>query len=376
MTLVFRPVREFAHATELGSDPLVKSHLGGVALAAGGSMLMYGEAGVGKTTLAIDMAVSFAAGDSWLGILEPTRRLRVSVIENEGPRSQFRNKLADRLLPLDPADPLVLDVLEDPWPQFSFADSEHRASLGAHLEQQQTDILVAGPLSRLGMEGAGTLDDVRRFDEFLLDLRRLVSSKFAIVLVHHPNRAGNPSGAWEGAVDTLLRVRGRRGATRLNWEKCRWSSELHRTSTTLAWAPDGSYEVRADPLPSAAVDKRELIIGAVRSAPGASWSDVRAAVPGKASELQRIRDELLAAGILVNTGGGSRGFALEISADATLGSEHKSLVVEPAGARSGVPVPPFPINRGTEEREQLTLIRAEEPEVDSFAADPSELEWR
>lgn len=58
-----------------------------------------------------------------------------------------------------------------------------------------------------------------------------------MVVVHHENRAGQISGAWEGAPDLLVHVQAHgNGRTRLYWEKSRWSSSLHQTSAVLTWS--------------------------------------------------------------------------------------------------------------------------------------------
>src|SRR5436190_1860788 len=58
----------------------------------GGDVMIYGDGGAGKTTLCLDAACHFAAGDDWLGI-RVSRPLRLLLIENEGPRPLFRRKL-------------------------------------------------------------------------------------------------------------------------------------------------------------------------------------------------------------------------------------------------------------------------------------------
>jgi hypothetical protein len=61
-----------------------------------GDVMAYGDGGAGKTTLLIDLAVHLAAGDDWLGI-PVGRKVRVALVENEGPRPPFRRKLRRKL---------------------------------------------------------------------------------------------------------------------------------------------------------------------------------------------------------------------------------------------------------------------------------------
>ncbi len=88
-------IEEFAAHDEPGADPL----LGGpddVVVPENGDVMCYGDGGAGKTTLMVDLACHLAAGDAWLGI-PVARKLRVLLIENEGPRPLYRSKLRRKL---------------------------------------------------------------------------------------------------------------------------------------------------------------------------------------------------------------------------------------------------------------------------------------
>ena len=64
-----------------------------------------------------------------------------------------------------------------------------------------------------------------------------VPAPIAVWLIHHENRAGQVSGAWERVPDTLMHVTSRgNGHMRIFWQKARWSSELHGTTMHLAWS--------------------------------------------------------------------------------------------------------------------------------------------
>ena len=84
-------------------------------------------------------------------------------------------------------------------------------------------MLIAGPLARIGMREAGTLEEVVAFMGLVVDLRRLCGRPLAVVLIHHENKAGAVSGAWEGSGDTLLHVESAgNGHTVLHVQKARW----------------------------------------------------------------------------------------------------------------------------------------------------------
>lgn len=95
-----------------------------------------------------------------------------------------------------------------------------------------------------------------------------------MVVVHHENRAGQISGAWEGAPDLLVHVQAHgNGRTRLYWEKSRWSSSLHQTSAVLTWSDNEGFNLE---------DKCELtddtiadaILAAVRENSGLAWDPI------------------------------------------------------------------------------------------------------
>ena len=66
-----------------------------------------------------------------------------------------------------------------------------------------------------------------------------------MILVHHENRAGTVSGAWEGSGDTLLHVEARgNGYTSVHIQKARWSSVHHNTTLDLAWTDGEGFRLK------------------------------------------------------------------------------------------------------------------------------------
>lgn len=309
----------FAAVDEPGADPLVVSE-GGCVIPVGGFVLVYGAGGAGKTTACIDWAVHFAAGTAWLGILEPAHPLRVLLVENEGPRPEFRRKLRRRLDAWQKFEGSLglqlegrLRVLSEPWAMLTLRDDSHREELGRVLSD--VDLVVAGPLSGLGMEGGGTLDEIRAFTTLLHEVRDLAGHQVAFLLVHHENKAGSISGAWEGTADTTLHVQAQgHGRTRLYWQKARWCSALHDTTTHLLWADGDSFTVeeREEITEATMVDE---LLAAVRELPGGSWTKIRPQVRGNDADKATLRDRLISDGVLVNVAAREGHFTLWLAED-------------------------------------------------------------
>jgi putative DNA primase/helicase len=291
----------FAAVQEPSAEPLLGTKEETV-LAAGGTVQFYGDGGAGKTTLCLDQAVHLAAGVDWLGLHVP-HRVRVLWIENEGPRGKFREKLRAKLAAWDGPDPTgYLYVLEQPWSRFSFARREHQEELAALIHAREIAVMFAGPVARLGVEGGGTPKEIQAFVDLLEYQRSLLERPLAFELIHHENKQGHVSGAWEGATDTLAHVQARgNGHTAVVWRKVRWASELHGKTWKLDWRDGERYE-RDETPETADEDIAEQLLNLVRESPGGSWNAYEDKLGGRAGRKRTIRDELLEDGRVVNLG--------------------------------------------------------------------------
>lgn len=380
---VIEDVETFSAVEEPGAEPLVVSD-GGCVIPVGGLVLVYGGGGVAKTTTCIDWAFHFASGLSWLDILEPTRPLTVLIVENEGPRPEFRKKIRRRLDAWNELEGALgasiggrLRVVSEPWAKLTFAELSHRDALAESLAD--VDLVIAGPLSWLGMEGGGTLGEVRDFVSLMQEVRDLAQRPIAFILVHHENKAGSISGAWEGATDATVHVQALgHGRTRLFWQKVRWSSSLHQLTTNLVWAEGDTFTV--EEREEVTVDTMtEGLLEAVRLLPGSSWSRIRElrrddgtkVLRGNLSKAESIRDRLITEGRLVNDPPRAGQFRLWVAddpaatrSDVRTGLERppfSSPMTEDVPSRS--PVPPI---RGTgdgTERPMGALPLAEQPSL-------------
>lgn len=237
------PLHDFITVTEDIAEPLIGSPDDAL-LDATGMLLMYGDGGAGKTTLSIDALAHLASGTDWLGLTIP-KPVRILLIENEGPRMPFRRKLAAKVASWV-GKPFLqnVHVLEEPWTHFTLSDPEYRASLATEIARTDSDLVMVGPLASIGAKGTGTPDEISEFDSYIGDLRSRCPRPFAPWIVHHENKAGDVSGAWERLPDSLVHIQAQgNGRTRIHWRKVRWSSTLHGTSTNLHWAEGAGFTV-------------------------------------------------------------------------------------------------------------------------------------
>lgn len=233
----------FTSITDDQAEPLIGTP-DETLLPADGMLLMYGDGGAGKTTLSIDALAHIASGTEWLGnpVPEPTR---VTLIENEGPRGPFRRRLRDKVRKWQGKSfSENVAVLDEPWTKFTLTDPHYRRGIAKEIQRTKTQLVIVGPLASLGAKGTGTPDDVNEFSALIADLRTRVNQPFALWIVHHENKAGDISGAWERVPDTLVHVTAQgNGRTRLHYRKVRWSSSLHNTGATLLWADNTGFTI-------------------------------------------------------------------------------------------------------------------------------------
>jgi hypothetical protein len=250
---------EFTAIDEPGAAPLLGDERGAL-IPEGGDLMLYGDGGAGKTTLTFDLAFHLAAGQDWLGI-PVARPVRTLLIENEGPRPLLRQKLRRKLEAWTGSAPDGrITVFEQPWAKFTFAEEAWREHLAARIAELEVDVLIAGPLTRLGMDSAGTLQEVVAFMRSVDDVRQRCGRLLTVILVHHENKGGSVSGAWEGAGDTLLHMQAAgNGHSVVFVQKARWASAYHHTSLKLAWTDGESFELEGDR--DYVAEIRELLAG-------------------------------------------------------------------------------------------------------------------
>ena len=244
-------------------DPLLGG--GNDALMMPGSLLLLaGIGGAGKTTLALHAIAHWSAGLPWFGI-PMARPLRIVVIENEGPHDPFARKVDDFAERFhgcccsseahgssEGIDERTF-FLDAPWGKFSFDDKGLAAELRAFVLEKEADLVVANPLGRLGMKGAGTPGETREFLQLLANAG--LNEDFAALLLHHLAKVNKAtplvqqvSGDWGPHPDTImvLEPAGER-LSKLSFGKVRWGDQ-GRQPLLLRWLtdPHGPVGYQAD----------------------------------------------------------------------------------------------------------------------------------
>lgn len=291
--LVVVPLQAFATTTEATSEPLLGT-TDNTLLPAGGKLLMYGDGGAGKTTLTIDAVSRLAAGEGWIGH-HCQRALRILIIENEGPRGKFRQILREKIAAADTGFQTNAHVLEEPWTRFTLADDQQRVELAHLVDDLELDLIILGPLATIGAVGGGTPEEINAFESLVTDLQSRCTRPVALWILHHENKSGDVSGAWERVPDTLLHVQAQgNGRTRLHWRKARWASTTHGTTATLLWAEGRGFTIEEK-------QERDLpaeILDALNHGEWRIASEIAKAVKSRTETTRPVLDRLVAAGKL------------------------------------------------------------------------------
>ena len=286
----------------------------GTLLPPAGFGLLVSKSGAGKTTIMADFILHAAAGRDWCGLQFP-RPLRVLVIENEGPREAFRQKLERRLASWAAVEgEQQIRVWDDParWGQVRLSSSEQLAQLRAAADAHQIDLCVSDTLTRFGMRGNGTPEETREFVELMTAAG--LTRDLAFLLLHHPvtrpdqvsDELERIAGAWPPHADAIVYLQKlTSNRARLSFPKLRWATG-QRPASILAFTPENetfqlvAEETHDDDKPSPETYEQR-ILDHLADHPNATTDELENDVEGNAAELRAARKRLLDAGRVTRT---------------------------------------------------------------------------
>lgn len=219
---------EFIADKQEGAVPLLGSEDEQI-IPVGGLVILAGQGGIGKTTLIVDLVFHAVSGLDFLGI-KVTRPLNVVVLENEGPREQFRLKMERKRDAWKAPREGEYWIKVQNWASFTLLDDDSHKRLGDFCDRQEIDLIVGDPLGTLGTTGVGSPEDTLGFVQRLRALGLTQTRSF--LFNHHlrKEKAGDEldqvQGAWGNHLDSLLMLKPtvRDSEVRLSFPKLRWAS--------------------------------------------------------------------------------------------------------------------------------------------------------
>lgn len=179
-------------------------------LPVGGAAMIFGPAGVGKTQLALSIAMAVATGSSLLGwpVPEPRKAL---FIDGEMNPSDIQHRLAARYEAkgLDPDGRLLIlsALLQSRDQEFlNLAKAEHQQYLDPLLAE--ADLVVVDNLSSLMSADGTTENDAESWNAVHTWMMTLRARQKAVLFVHHAGKSGDQRGTSRriDALDTVLKL--------------------------------------------------------------------------------------------------------------------------------------------------------------------------
>ena len=179
-------------------------------LPVGGSAMIHGKAGVGKTQLALSVAVAVAAGQPFLGWCVPNPA-SVLYLDGEMNPSDMQHRLAARYS-LESSDPngrlrifSSLMQARDQEP-FNLANTDHQAEIQPLVND--TSLVIVDNISCLTMTAGASENDAESWQPMHCWMMRLRTRNIAVIFVHHAGKTGDQRGTSrrKDQLDTVIKL--------------------------------------------------------------------------------------------------------------------------------------------------------------------------
>lgn len=238
-------------------------------LPVGGSMVLVGDAGSGKTWLTMALAIDVDQGRPWLGQFK-TRQAKVLVIDEENANQLLKRRLEQlqRGARMNP-DCSSLGVEFLTAQGVNLSDEASISAVDMMLDRHRPDLVIIDALVRIHR---GNENDAMEMAKVFSVIKRwMVTYDCAFVFCHHrrkPGPTGNdPNSMFRGSseirafVDSHLdiqAVKGEDGILTVSHAKSRFAEPVSKFRVAITDTAAGATEVRYDGLPKPpAEQKRE-----------------------------------------------------------------------------------------------------------------------
>lgn len=181
--------------------------IGSGTLTAGGFGVLYGQAGLGKSYLLLQLAVALATARPWVGIPTALEPKRVGVVSLELEGYQLQDRLATMLDGANGGeipDGIFLHCRETLRGLIDLGTARDQEELIAWAKARALDVVILDPLSRIHCLEETAAELGRIVLPFLDRLR--IETHAAVMLAHHERKA--PQSGQKGPEDDMEALRG------------------------------------------------------------------------------------------------------------------------------------------------------------------------
>lgn len=186
----------------------------------GGLVMLYGPPNVGKTFLALDLAVAVASGQPWVGRETTLGRVLYVVAEGVG-GFQKRLTVVESTRRLTREDTERVHFIDEPVQLQAPAEAQRLLDTAREQIAEPVDLVILDTLSRCFV--GGDENNAKEVSRLVQSADRIGKETGAtVLLVHHTTKAGDSergSSVLRGSATTMLGVSAKAGLVTLECEK-------------------------------------------------------------------------------------------------------------------------------------------------------------